>query len=115
MRKAFNFIPMEDVVTPVFDEVSMFVPDQSLSLRDIMTQFAYIGSDRMSEIVNCGFIGDEDDDDVTGEDINTLDFAEVHDRLLDFMRPIRKPAVESTPEPTPEPAAPADGGDAAPA
>lgn len=80
MRKGF-FIKQEDVFTKVTDHVGEFVPDQSLSLRDMLLQFAYISGEKVEEIVNRGFDGDEDDD-VLGVDIGALDFAEIHDRAL---------------------------------
>lgn len=79
MRKGFKFIEYNEVVTPVLDHVSKFVPDQSLSLEQIMAEFAYIGNDKISEIVNRGYDGDEDSDNL-GVPANSLDFAELHDR-----------------------------------
>ncbi len=84
MRKAFKFIDPKKVVTHVYDCRSAFVPDQSLSLRDLMTQFGFLGAERMSEIINRGFDGDEDDD-LLGVDVGALDYSEVHDRMLDLM------------------------------
>lgn len=109
MRKGFKFIDPADVVTPVIDGVSRFVPDMSLSLREIMDQFAYMGADRISEIINRGYIGDEDDDN-DGTDPRTLDFAELHDRLfdklsrVDVVLPADEPAEEPADEPAEEPA-----------
>lgn len=80
MRKGF-FIKQEDVFTKVTDHVGQFVPDQSLSLRDMLLQFAYISGEKVEEIVNRGFDGDEDDD-VLGVDVGALDYAEIHDRAL---------------------------------
>lgn len=90
MRKAFKFIKPEEVETPVYDNVGAFVPEQSLSLRQIMMQFAYIGNDKLQEIVNRGFDGDEDDD-LLGVDVGALDFAEVHDRMVEMLG--NKPAA----------------------
>lgn len=109
MRKGFLSCPPESAETPVFDSVSAFVPDQSLSLRDMMLQFAYIGSERMEEILNRGFIGDEDDDN-GGYMPGALDFAEIHDRLIQDAevissagRVVHAPQPQSDPEPEPEP------------
>lgn len=68
----------------MYDAVSAFIPDQSLSLREMMMQFAYIGTEKLQEIVNRGFDGDEDDD-IIGVDVGALDYSEVHDRMLDMM------------------------------
>lgn len=84
MRKAFNFIPFEEVVTPVNDAVSAFIPDQALGLREMLMKFAYIGTERLEEIVNRGYDGDEDDD-LLGVDVGALDYAEVHDRMVDMV------------------------------
>ena len=84
MRKAFKFIDPKKVVTSVYDCRSAFVPDQSLSLRELMTQFGFLGAERMSEIINRGFDGDEDDD-LLGVDVGALDYSEVHDRMLELM------------------------------
>ena len=108
MRKGFLSCPPEDAETVVFDSVSAFIPDQALSLRDMMLQFAYIGSERMEDIVNRGFIGDEDDDN-GGYMPGALDFAEIHDRLLDDSllvssagRVVHAPQPQPEPEPEPE-------------
>lgn len=98
MRKGFKFIPMSDVVTPVYDAVSKTIPDQSLSLRDMLLQFAYISGEKLSEIVNRGFNGDEDDDDILGVDVGALDFAEIHDRLMDLQRSAPVESAPSTPQ-----------------
>lgn len=84
MRKGFLSCSPQEACTHVYDAVSAFVPDQSLSLREMMMQFAYIGSDKLQEIVNRGYDGDEDDD-LIGVDVGALDFSEVHDRMLDMM------------------------------
>lgn len=115
MRKGFKFIDPNKVFTPVYDARSAFVPDQSISLRDMMLQFGFIGAERMQEVINRGFDGDEDDD-LLGYDVGALDFAEVHDRMLDLMavqnatraihaepEPIKEPEPEPTKEPEPEP------------
>lgn len=98
MRKGFKFISLDDAKTPVFDNVSKTVPDQSLSLRDMLLQFAYLDGRKLEEIVNRGFDGDEDDEDMLGVDAAALDFAELHDRLIELTPPV----VETSPAaPTP--------------
>lgn len=84
-------------MTPVYDAVSMFVPDLSLSLPQIMAQFAYIGSERLSEVVNRGYNGDEDSDG-DGTTLQDLDFAEVHDRLMDKFVQIQSQNVSESAE-----------------
>lgn len=81
MRKAFKFITGSEVETPVIDSVSATIPDQTLSLRELLMKFSYIGTEKLEEIVNRGFDGDEDDD-LLGVDVGSLDLAEVHDRIL---------------------------------
>lgn len=111
MRKAFKFIKPEDVVTRVYDKVSATIPDQALSLRELMLRFSYLGEDRMQDVVNRGFDGDEDED-LLGFDVSSLDYAEVHDRILELkakdrnarslhVEPVAEPE-EVTPEPEPE-------------
>lgn len=80
MRKGF-FINRDCVATKVSDHVGKFVPEQCLSLREMLMQFAYISGEKVEEIVNRGFDGDEDDD-LLGVDVGALDFAEIHDRAL---------------------------------
>lgn len=80
-KKGFRFYP-DKVATKVFNSVSLFVPDMSLSLPEIMSQFAFVGSERLSEIVNRGYDGDEDSEG-DGTVLESLDFAEIHDRLID--------------------------------
>lgn len=106
MRKPFK-ITKEERQTPVFNQVSMFVPEQALSLRRMLEEFSYLSGEKVSEIVNRGFIGDEDDDDVLGVDASALDFTEIHDRLIDRMNKdslVRVPKPESAPDPAPDPA-----------
>lgn len=103
MRKPFK-ITKEDRQTPVFNRVSKFIPEQALSLRDMLEQFSFMSGERVSEIVNRGYIGDEDDDDVIGVDASALDFTEIHDRLIDRMNKsslVREPRVKAEPEPSP--------------
>ena len=105
MRKPFK-ITKEDRQTPVFNRVSKFVPEQALSLREMLEQFSYMSGEKVSEIVNRGFVGDEDDDDVLGVDASALDFTEIHDRLIDRMNRaslVREPKPKPEPEPEPEP------------
>lgn len=101
MRKGF-FINKEDVFTKVTDHVGQFVPDQSISLRDMLLQFAYISGEKVEEIVNRGFDGDEDDD-ILGVDVGALDYAEIHDRALYLESALARPSV-SAKEPEEEPA-----------
>lgn len=123
MRKGF-FIKPDDVLTPVHDKVSATIPDQSIGLRELMLKFAYIGNERLEDIINRGFDGDEDED-ILGVDAGALDYAEVHDRLLDYHRQSTARAVHQvdsglaevtpdsmSPENPPAPAtAPAPDGD----
>jgi len=119
VRKAFDFMDPRQAETRVHDHVSATIPDQSLSLREMMMRFAYIGTERLEEIVNRGWDGDEDDDQIQGIDIGALDYAEVHDRVLDLLaeqrntravhaapapsaEPVSKPAAEPAAEPAPE-------------
>lgn len=104
MRKAFKFIPHEDVLTHVYDAVSKTIPDQTLGLRDMLLQFAYVGTDKLEEIVNRGFDGDEDSD-LLGVDAGALDFAEIHDRMLSMTRAARPAAA---PIPTQQTSVPED-------
>lgn len=109
MRKGF-FIDQNVVGTPVFDTVSKFVPDQSLPLREMLLQFSYLSGEKLGEIINRGFDGDEDDDFLLGVDASQLDFSEVHDRLIELTPKERKkvaahkpePEQETEPEPAPE-------------
>lgn len=92
MRKGFSFISREDAVTPVRDHVSKTIPEQALGLRQMLMEFAYLGTEKLSEIVNRGYDGDEDDPNILGVDVGALDFAEVHDRWLDLSTPVTIPA-----------------------
>lgn len=83
IRKPWS-LPESDIYTHVYDPISATIPDQSLSLRDMMLQFAYIGTERLEDIVNRGYDGDEDDDEILGVDVGALDFAEVHDRMTEL-------------------------------
>lgn len=97
MRKGFKFIPYEEVVTHVYDAISKTIPDQSLGLRDMLMQFAYLDGRKLEEIVNRGYDGDEDDEDILGVDAGALDFAELHDRLIDLQAAVVPIPVEPTP------------------
>ena len=83
IRKPWS-LPESDIYTHVYDAISATIPDQSLSLRQMIMQFAFIGNERLEELVNRGFDGDEDDDDILGVDIGSLDFAEIHDRMIEL-------------------------------
>lgn len=111
MRKGFKFIKPEEVVTHVYDARSAFVPDQSLSLREMMLQFGFLGAERMQEVINRGFDGDEDED-LLGYDVGALDFSEVHDRMLDLMAiQSATRSIHAEPEPVvqePEPVEPVE-------
>lgn len=108
VKKGFFAIP-EKVVTKVFNHVSKFVPDQALPLRDLLLQFSYLGEEKMAEIVNRGFDGDEDDG-LLGVDVSQLDFSEVHDRMIDMRNSLRMsaPADAAPVDAAPADAAPAD-------
>lgn len=113
MRKGFKFISKQERETPVFNQISQTVPDQTISLRELLLQFSYISDEKVSEIVNKGYIGDEDED-VLGVDASCLDFTEIHDRLIDRMNKdslVRVPEPKSEPslEPVEEPVEDAEG------
>lgn len=91
-KKAFKFYP-DKVRTKVFNSVSLFVPDMSLSLPEIMSQFAFVGSERLSELVNRGYDGDEDSEG-DGTVLESLDFAEIHDRLIDITPIVTTPQAD---------------------
>lgn len=100
IRKAFQWIDPEKVLTKVTDHISATIPDQTIPLRDMILKFAYIGSERIEEIVNRGFDGDEDDDDILGVDVGALDYAEVHDRMHELIQARANSArVVHAPEP----------------
>lgn len=107
VRKAFNFLPEEETVTHVYDAVSATIPDQSLTLRELLMKFAYIGEDRLQELVNRGW--DDEDDDVLGVDVGSLDFAEVHDRVIELvqkqrdLRALHAPVEDPVPVEDPAP------------
>lgn len=46
MRKGFKFIDPADVVTTVRDHVSLFVPEQSTSLRQLLMEFSYLSGEK---------------------------------------------------------------------
>lgn len=73
-------------------------------------QFSYLGEDKLSEIVNRGFDGDEDDG-LLGVDVSQLDFSEVHDRMVEMYDELKPETVHSkpNPKPTPSPAEPDEG------
>lgn len=106
VRKAFQFIDDKQTCTKVIDKVSATIPDQSISLREMMLQFAYIGDDRIRDILERGWYEDEDADDILGVDVGALDFAEVHDRVLELMdlqkntRAVHAPRMPSASEPS---------------
>lgn len=72
-----KFIDWDDVVTPVDDPVSMFVPDMSLSVRDIIARFAYVDQNTLLSQAMSGFDGDDDDDWSGFDDLSTMDIAEL--------------------------------------
>ena len=72
-----KFIDWDDVVTPVEDPVSMFVPDMSLSVRDIIARFAYVDQNTLLSQAMSGFDGDDDDDWSGFDDLSTMDIAEL--------------------------------------
>lgn len=84
VRKGLFAVPEEETLTIVHDHVSATIPDQTISLRDMIMKFAYLGTDKVEEIVNRGFYGDEDDDDILGVDVGALDYAEIHDRIINL-------------------------------
>lgn len=101
VKKQFQPMTDEQMCTRVFDDVSATIPDQSISLREMMMKFAYIGSERLEEIVNRGFDGDEDED-ILGVDVGALDFSEVHDRMVEMQANSSRRVVHA-PQPKPEP------------
>lgn len=77
-RKAFvRVITHDELVTPVRDSVGLFVPDQSLSIKEIITRFAVTGDVSALQRLNDGLDGDDrwDDDGMT--DLASMDIAEV--------------------------------------
>ena len=99
MRKGLFSCPFEDACTKVYDHVSATIPDQSIGLKDLLVQFAYIGEERVRDIIERGFYDDEDDDDVLGYDVGALDFAEVHDRMIELQEKHQSALAVHAPQP----------------
>lgn len=80
IRKAFKFISKEEVTTPVNDPVGLFVPDQSLSIRDIIQKFAMTGDILgLQNAVDRGFDGTDEFDDEGWSDLQGMDIAELQE------------------------------------
>lgn len=80
IRKGFAFISMEEVTTPVIDSVGLFVPDQSLSIRDIIQKFAITGDVLgLQNAVDRGFDGTDEFDDDGWSDLQSMDIAELQE------------------------------------
>ena len=103
-----EFIDPEEVKTRVHDHVGLFVPDQSLPLRDIIQKFALTGdSSTLEDLVNRGFVGDEEFDDNGYTDLASMDIAEVEELyhrsqkfLADYEAALNRP-VKSEPKSKP--------------
>lgn len=80
VRKAFQFITRDQVVTPVLDSVGLFIPDLSLSIRDIIQKFAITGDVAgLEQVVDRGFDGTDEFDDDGWTDLNGMDIAELQE------------------------------------
>lgn len=77
-RKGFVSLEDSDVITPVHDAVGLFVPEQSLSIREIIAQFSLVGTPTNEELSR-GFNGDDTFDDDGYTDLNKLDIAELQE------------------------------------
>jgi hypothetical protein len=99
VRAGLFSLEEEEMYTEVQDQVSMFVPDQSMSVRDIIQQFALTGQALPTDPIE---EGSEDFDDAI--DLRSLDIAELqelseHARTIldDYQRArndLAKPAAE---------------------
>lgn len=101
VRAGLFCLEEDEMYTQVQDQVSMFVPDQSMSVRDIIQQFAITGQALPTEPIEDG---SEDFDDAI--DLRSLDIAELqelseHARSIlddyqrarnDIAKPAEKPA-----------------------
>lgn len=102
IRKGFEFISMEEVITPVIDSVGLFVPDQSLSIRDIIQKFAITGDVAgLQNAVDRGFDGTDEFDDDGWSDLQSMDIAELQElqertkQILDDYLRARQDVVKS--------------------
>lgn len=103
VRAGLFSLEESEMYTQVQDQVSMFVPDQSMSVRDIIQQFAISGQSLPIEPID---EGSEDFDDAI--DLRSLDIAELqelseHARSIldDYQRArndLAKPAEKSVVE-----------------
>lgn len=108
IRRGFEFIDPAEVVTPVKDHVGLFVPDQSLSVRDIITRFAITGDvSALRQAVERGFDGDDDFDEDGFTDLASMDIAELQElsdraaQILNDYRAARNDLAKSAPAPAP--------------
>lgn len=76
-RGLVRFIDWDDVLTPVEDPVSLFVPEMSLSVRDIIARFAYVDQNTLLSQAMSGYDGDDDDNWDGFEDLASMDIAEL--------------------------------------
>lgn len=75
IRKQFQPIERSTIVTQVIDHVGKFIPEMSLPVKDILSQFAYVDNVRLLDLMKQGYFGDETDDFET-PDFASLDIAE---------------------------------------
>lgn len=79
-RKGFQFIDSEKVGTPVYDARSLFVPDLSMNVRDIITRFSITGDvSALQNAVDKGFDGNDEFDEDGYSDLSSMDIAELQE------------------------------------
>ena len=61
VKKAFQPVDPDSCKTLVIDHVGKFVPEMSLSIKDILSQFAYVDNVRLADLAAQGYNQQDDD------------------------------------------------------
>lgn len=76
VKIAFEPRPLEEAMTIVDQSEDKFVPEMSMDVKTILSQFAFVDNVRLQDIMKNGYIAGDDDDDFELPDFDLLDIAE---------------------------------------
>lgn len=91
MKVCKQFVDIPDGVCRLVSEEDCFVPEMSMPIKDILSQFAYIDNIRLGDMAKRGYdVASDDDDDFETADFDQMDIAEREELYDDSVKVVNQ-------------------------
>lgn len=91
MKVCKQFVDISEGVCRLVSEEDCFVPEMSLPIKEILSQFAYIDNIRLGDMAKRGYdVASDDDDDFETADFDQMDIAEREELYDDSVKVVNQ-------------------------